>query len=445
MKRSQLLSLCAVACGIVLVDYSSAFSVTLDWTAQQGTVFNDFSNAVSADGLGHVYISGYTDGALGGFTAGGSDAFLSKYDDAGNLFWMTQAGTSNYDVSTGVSADGLGNVYITGWTGGSLGAPNAGATDAFVSMYDSIGTLIFTRQLGTSFDDRSEAVSADGLGNVYIAGWTLGGSLGGPNAGGSDAFLAKYDSAGTSLWTKQLGTSAFDGAQGISVDGLGYVYISGYTYGSLGGANAGGGDVFLSKYDAAGILQWSKQIGSPNFDEGRDVSVDGLGNVYLTGRTYGSLGGPFAGGSDAFLVKYDAAGTLLWNKQIGTSGAEWGEGVSADGLGNVYVSGPTTDNLGGPNAGSHDVFVRKYDSTGTLLWAQQLGTPGTDYGNGASADGLGNVYLSGATDGSLGGPNTGNFDAFVAKYTEPVPEPSALTLLLGAIAILFLCGRKSCI
>ena len=100
------------------------------------------------------------------------------------------------DESNGVSADGLGNVYISGFTSGSLGGPNAGGTDAFVSKYDAAGTLQWTRQLGTSADDVSYGVSADGLGNVYISGCT-GGSLGGPNAGGNDAFVSKYDAAGT--------------------------------------------------------------------------------------------------------------------------------------------------------------------------------------------------------------------------------------------------------
>ena len=109
-------------------------------------------------------------------------------------------------ASYGVSADGLGNVYISGYTYGSLGGPNAGSDDAFVSKYDAAGTLQWTRQLGTSAIDRSYGVSADGLGNVYISGYTSG-SLGGPNAGGNDAFVSKYDAAGTLQWTRQLGTS----------------------------------------------------------------------------------------------------------------------------------------------------------------------------------------------------------------------------------------------
>ena len=166
------------------------------------------SHGVSADGLGNVYISGYTDGSLGGPNAGGITTRLS----ASTMRRAHSSGRGSWELvrmtmSHGVSADGLGNVYISGYTDGSLGGPNAGGDDAFVSKYDAAGTLQWTRQLGTSSSDHSYGVSADGLGNVYISGHT-GGSLGGPNAGSYDAFVSKYDAAGTLQWTRQLGTSS---------------------------------------------------------------------------------------------------------------------------------------------------------------------------------------------------------------------------------------------
>jgi hypothetical protein len=107
------------------------------------------------------------------------------------LEWIRQLGTSSADQRYGVSADGLGSVYISGLTYGSLEGSSAGGSDAFVSKYDASGTLQWTRQLGCSDDDRSFGVSADGLGGVYISGWTFG-SLKETSAGGSDAFVAKY-------------------------------------------------------------------------------------------------------------------------------------------------------------------------------------------------------------------------------------------------------------
>ncbi len=344
-------------------------------------------------------------------------ALASTASASHRLDWTEQPGTIFFDQSNGVSADGLGNVYISGVTFGNLGGTNYFNGDAFVSKYDASGTLLWTEQLGTNDLDESYGVSADGLGNVYISGVTLG-DLEGTNAGGGDAFVSKYDASGTLLWTEQLGTSGVDLSNGVSADGLGNVYISGFTEGSLEGTNAGGQDAFVSKYDASGTLLWTEQLGTSSFDESRGVSADGLGNVYISGRTRGSLEGTNAGLHDAFVSKYDADGALLWTEQLGTSSVDESYGVSADGLGNVYISGSTEGQLGATNLLSRDAFVSKYDASGTLLWTEQLGTNGGDISFGVSADGSGNVYISGSTSGSFVGTNAGRGDAFVAKFTD---------------------------
>jgi hypothetical protein len=387
---------------------------TLEWTDQFGTSAHDRSVAVSADGLGGVYITGYTEGNLEGTNAGKDDAFLSRFDANGTLQWTRQLGTSEDDQGYGVSADGLGNVYITGNTKGSLGGTfSGGFMDAFISKYDASGAFQWTRQLGTSAGDFGWAISADGLGNVYISGNTSG-SLGGTNSGGSDAFISKYDASGAFKWTQQFGTSEYDGCDGISADGLGNVYITGYTAGSLEGANAGLYDGIISKYDASGAHQWTQQFGTDRYEQGWDVSADGLGNVYISGedqRDYGE-------DRKVFTSKYDVDGTLLWTEQLDSGESDWNFGVSADGLGNVYISGHTSGDLQGTNAGQTDAFIRKYDANGAVLWTEQLGTITIDNHIDVSADGHGGVYITGGTWGDLEGTNAGGKDGFLAKFID---------------------------
>jgi hypothetical protein len=318
-------------------------------------------------------------------------------------------------------------VYISGETGGSLGGPNIGSTDAFVSKYNSIGDLLWTRQLGTSRWDESRGVAADGLGNVYISGVTKG-SLSGPNAGGTDAFVSKYDSKGELLWTRQLGTSGWDESRGVVADGMGNVYISGFTEGSLCGPSAGDTDAFISKYNSKGELLWARQIGTTGSDGSDGIVADGLDNVYISGWTGGTLDGPNAGGYDAFASKYNSKGELLWTRQLGTISEDVSLGVATDDLGNVYISGFTGVLLA-------DAFVSKYGSGGDLLWTCQLGTTLLEYSCGVAADRLGNVYISGYTYGSLGGPNAGGTDAFVAKLI--IPEPA--TILLFGLGYMGIC------
>jgi hypothetical protein len=286
-------------------------------------------------------------------------------------------------------------------------------------VYDAQGTYKWGRVVGRDADTSGTGVSADGLGGVYISGVTNG-DVAGPNAGQRDAFLARF---GTGEWQAQLGTAQNDEGADVSADGLGNIYITGSTYGSLAGPAAGGGDAFLAKYDTQGAFQWMRQLGTPGDDGSAGVAADGLGNVYISGSTGGDLGGPNAGGSDAFLAKYDPTGNLLWTRQFGSAQSDESRGVSADGIGGVYITGLTYGSLAGPNAGDSDAFIAKYDSAGNFQWARQWGGAFYDRSDDVSADGLGNAYITGQTWIS-----NHEIAGFLVKYGTP--EPSSVSLML---------------
>jgi hypothetical protein len=391
----------------------------LEWVRQFGTSEDDRSYGVSSDDAGNVYVTGATWGDLEGSGAGDDDAFLRKYDSSGNVQWTSQLGSASWDGSFGVSLDGLGNLYISGYTSfdGILG-PTAGGYDGFVSKYTSSGNLEWTRQYGTGEQDESRGVSVDALGNVYVTGLTDG-ELVGSSAGGSDVFLRKYNTVGTHQWTRQLGSTFYDSGHSVSFDGLGGVYVGGLTWGALDGMSAGKNDAFVSRYSSNGVLEWTRQLGTSEFDYSLGLSADDQGNVYVSGRTDGDLGAINAGEHDAFVAKYDSNGTLQWTEQLGTVEKEYSYSVSADESGFVYISGFTDGDLDGSNAGESDAFISKYTADGSLLWTEQLGTAVIDESRGVSADGLGNVYISGFTAGDLDGTNAGGWDAFVAKFSDP--------------------------
>jgi hypothetical protein len=412
-----------------------------DWVRQFGTSNAEQCFGAAADTLGNVYVSGFTTGSLGAPLDGAGDTFLRKFNSSGSTVWTQQFGTAASEISTGVSTDLLGNAYITGWTRGDLGGVNAGMDDAFLIKYDPLGNRLWTRQIGTSGVDQSNGVSADGLGNIYIAG-TTDGSLAGTSAGGNDAFVAKYDAIGNLLWSRQLGTSGGEFGNSVSADGLGNVYVAGATTGSLMGVNAGNRDTFLTKYDALGNLLWTRQLGIGNHDETYSVSADNLGNIFVTGLTAGPLAGTYLGGSDAYLIKYDAAGNVVWTQQVATSSNDEGHGVSVDRIGGVYVAGYTQGTLGSVHVSGYDSFISHYDASGNLLWTHEMGTASTDLSFGVSANGLGNVFLSGYTEGSMVGTSAGDWDTFVAKFTE-VPEPASTSIIaLAGVMVPFLAGRQ---
>jgi catechol 2,3-dioxygenase-like lactoylglutathione lyase family enzyme len=389
-------------------------AATQVWIKQFGGPLTDSAGGISTDSDGNVYLTGDTEDSLGGPNAGAADVYLAKYDSSGNRLWIRQLGSSARDSARGVSPDNQGNVYIAGYTSGSLAGPNAGDYDAFLAKYDNAGNHLWTRQLGTASGEYA-TVSADSGGNVYIAGDTHG-SLAGPNAGDADAYLAKYDPNGNRLWLKQFGSSAGDAAAGISTDKSGNVYIAGPTDGNVGGTNVGAGDTFIAKYDPAGNRLWIRQLGGPAVDYATGISTDSSGNAYIAGITNGSLDGTNTGGYDVFLARYDPAGNHVWTRQLGSSADDFAKGVSTASLGNAYIAGATAGNLNGTNAGDVDAFLAKYDANGNHLWVKQLGSSSLDAASSITTDGSGSVSVAGETRGSLGGPNAGEVDAFLAKY-----------------------------
>ncbi len=144
------------------------------WTAQIGTADRDHGRSVAVDGSGNAYITGYTSGDLGGSNAGSMDAFLTKIDSLGNEVWSSQIGSSGLDNSWSVAVDGSGNSYISGYTDGNLGGSNAGSYDAFLTKFDSSGNEVWSQQIGSSSDDASYSVAVDAAGNAYISGRTIG-------------------------------------------------------------------------------------------------------------------------------------------------------------------------------------------------------------------------------------------------------------------------------
>ena len=242
---------------------------------------------------------------------------------------------------------------------------------------------------------------------------------------------------GDVVWEDTLDTGGVTNSSGISVDGLGNIYLTGYTYGALIGPNAGGADAFVAKYTDAGVRVWTTQFGSAGDDNNFQVRADTLGNVFTSGGTYGVLGVANAGGQDLFVAKLDdATGNRLWTRQWGTSGQETDGKIWADGLGNVYLAGATVGSLGGDHLGGDDIVVAKYDSSGNLLWTTQIGRSGNEIasGGGITGDDLGNLYITGRTTSSWDGPNAGGIDAVLIKLSPPAAAAS-IAQPLAALAM----------
>ena len=381
--------------------------------------------------------------------------------------WAKALGGNLDDNGYHLAMDGSGNVYVLGYFQGtadfdpSAGTANltaAGNSDVFIAKYDANGNYIWAKGLGGTDYEFGNSIALDAAGNVYITGIfrstadfdPSGGTAALVSAGGDDIFIAKYDASGNYTWSKRIGSGGYDYSQGIAVDVNGNCYITGYFSGtvdfdpSAGTVNLSAivNDAFVAKYSSAGNYVWAKDIGGTWDDYGQAITLDANSNVYITGRFNGTVnfGGSgslqSSGGEDIFLAKYSSAGTYAWAINMGSSGATTGDGkgIKVDKSGNVYLTGfiygimdfdPSAGTADLTPAGAEDIFLAKYNSAGTYVWAINMGGKSPDYGLSLSLDGAGNPFITGffsdtadfdPSSETIKLSSSGAWDIFLAKY-----------------------------
>ena len=390
-------------------------------TQQLGTSYLEEGRDVSIYSNDNINIIGSTEGNLDGkANSGGSDLFVVQYDSIGVKQWSTLLGSTQNDYAEGSDVDSSGNIYVTGFSDGDFdGKTSSGNDDLFLVKYNSSGAKQWTKLIGTLQNDHATDVVSYSS-SLYATGYTKG-SLTGSNSGDNDIFLVKFNSSGVEQWRRQRGSSSNDLSEGIDTDSSGYVYIVGNTNGDLTGDSSGDSDVFIAKYNSVGTIQWLKQFDTTSDSFAQGMVIDSSDNIYVTGYTEGSFDGNASiGGKDVFIMKYNTSGTKQWSRQLGTSHNDYGRGISVDSSGNIYAAGVTTGQSdGNSHFGGEDSFVMKFNSSGTQLWTTQIGTSYNDYANALSINSSGSLFITGGTDGGLdGNENKGGTDIFLLKLNS---------------------------
>lgn len=396
---------------------------------QFGTSSNDQINGIVADNSGNIYMVGTTNGTLSGNTSSGlTDIFLSKYAIDGKPLWTKQIGSSGNDQGTCIAYDVDNDyVYIGGIAGGSIGGEtfSGGTSDGFIAKYNSSGTLLFIKLVGSSGEDGILAISYYNN-NIYAGGYASG-SIDGQTYGGNfDSLLIKYNSSGTRIWTRLSGQAGNDKITGVTLNEYwGTIGVCGQSTGTFfGNSSPGGIDAYVSVYDTLGTRQGTNLLGSTSSDDyAYDIIHDSyyLGDFYVCGETSGAMGTK-VGLIDGFIAKCDGRigvrSTLL---QFGNSGQD----TSARSLCFNYsyleliCTGYTTGAFPGyTNSGGKDIFISSFSTPSiSLLLNKQYGSSGDDISNSITSD-LNFIYIGGSTTGSLNGTNFGGTDAFIGKFNQ---------------------------
>lgn len=351
--------------------------------------------------------------------------------------------------------DAAGNTYVTGYfhtsaTFGTITLQGPGY-NMFVAKLSPTGTVLWAIRAGNGAEGRGIAV--DVAGNVLVTGAFSGtlafGSAQLVSIGGyQNAFVAKFNSAGSILWAVRAGGNAGDSGSGIVVDAVGNSYVCG-TYSATGSAmadfgpfqladsNNGPGDVFVAKIDPAGTFLWASGGGGGQHDEAFGIALDAAGSVYITGIVTGSFNSTARFGSatvtirgdeDILVAKLSPVGTFLWAASAGGQTPDLGKRLAVDAQGNVHVVGYFmsaraafgTTTLPHSNQGTFDAFVGLLTPAGIWQWAVAGGGPGHDYGYDLALDAAGNTYAVGSCSYQASFGNTvlttaGDQDVFVCK------------------------------
>ncbi len=384
-----------------------------------------------------------------GFTLGACAPGIAVEIDP-TLTWNTFLGGSGDDYITGITLDSSGNILVVGFGAGTWGTPirayTSGGTsgfDVFVAKLTSAGSLVWNTFLGGNGDERfTNQIVLDSSGNIYVAG-SSGATWGTPilpftGSGNEQNFVAKLTSDGVLVWNTFtcLGGAGSMQSYGITIDSSGNIYeaiIATATWGSPIRAYTASIDCMVLKFNSAGTLLWNTFLGGAGGDWSRAITTDSSGNIYVAGYTISnSWGTPINpspnGVYNPWIAKLTSAGALVWNTFTG-DGSGVPERLITDGSGNLYIEGYSNATWGSPIrafTNGWDGFVAKYTSAGARTWNTFLGGSGNDFLCGITIDGSGDIYVEGNSNDTWGTP----VDAYTSMINASIAKLNSAGTLL---------------
>jgi hypothetical protein len=305
-----------------------------------------------------------------------------------------------------------------------------------VDGYDTRRALVIDPDLkwgtyfGGSGNESPNGEVIDNLNNIYIGGGTesksgiaTSGAYQTLLKGNSDCYLSKYNSNGSLLWSTYFGGKGDETFRDIAMDVSGNIYATGSadsasiaTSGAFQTKNGGASDANLVKFNSKGYLLWATYFGGNQEDDGNAITVDQSGNTIITGKTLSYSGiasnGAYQsqnnGGVELFLSKFDSSGTLIWSTYYGGAADEDVFAIASF-HDNIYITGSTSSKSSISKGNVHqktltgaNVYIAKFNGAGNLVWGTYYGGTQSEWATGIVIDKYQQVYITGVTSDTLG-------------------------------------------
>jgi hypothetical protein len=365
------------------------------WLKTLGSIGYDESHDIAVDPMGNVFVTGALSAPVdfGGqiFDPADGPVFVVKFNPSGEFLWVKHVWGANPDGPLRLGTDKSGGVVLEGvfvitviideTTITSAG----GADHVFVAKLDAAGNVAWTAHDTAPYLSVGFGMATGESGGTAVTGFfQLGAAFGETELAvqGFDFFVVNFDAAGNPLWARTTGSASSAAGGEVAVDPSDNVIVAGeftqaVTFGDVELTSAGSRDAFITKYSAAGDVLWAAQIGNENDDAAYGIVTDRHGNIYVTGRRWGT---PTA------LWKFTSDGDLAWEAD-----AVLADDIALDPWNNIFLSGSYRGTLSVGDSevtsnGFSDFFVAKYDASGRGLWAVSGGASRDDRAQGLTVD-----------------------------------------------------------
>ena len=348
-------------------------------------ISRDRTTAITHDGSGNVYVTGSSEDSTTG-----DDYATIKYSSDGALQWTARYNgpVDGNDVANAIAVDELGNVYVTGSSDDTSDVGDTDVDDYVTIKYNADGVEQWVaRYNGQAIFlsiNGAKSIALDHLGNVYVTGSSYDSNT------NIELVTIKYNRDGVEQWVARYFGGV--GATTIAIDDIGNVYVTGSSWDRNTSS-----DYATIKYNTDGVEQWVARYNGPGngSDRATAIAIDDSGNVYVTGSSYNSS---FV--SDYVTIKYNSDGERQWVKRYNGpgNGDDYARSIAVDGSGNVYVAGASFG-----LETEEDYATVKYTSDGALQWVARYNSAesSSDIAATINIDEFDNIYVTGTSAGGI--------------------------------------------